>query len=386
VTAPLLAHLIEPAQWRAALDVGAVRPPSLAEVGFVHLSTPEQVHLPAQRLFPGRRDLVLLVVDPARLTDPVRFEPGVPDDPAGERFPHLYGPLPTSAVIGVVPYRPPAQPALPRPDDPLGRAHAHYVSLATRRAAEVRSVPGGVAVLDPRYPFSRDDNRLLLSEPVDAATVAAAAADVAADAGWQSRAASLRWPGAGEVAADLRAQGWRADELLLMARSVLGWAEGGADGGEGGGASGGNRAEVVPQEQVHELWDRSWREELAVPADQLGEVVAQLIGREHRNDLAVAVTDVVVREAGRVVAAGQLRVDGATAAVESVLTEPAARGRGYADAVLARILAGAADAGCDLVVLEAAADDWPQHWYARRGFEVVGATWDVVGPPEPGGS
>jgi ribosomal protein S18 acetylase RimI-like enzyme len=61
-----------------------------------------------------------------------------------------------------------------------------------------------------------------------------------------------------------------------------------------------------------------------------------------------------------------------------VLTDRTARGRGYGDAVLARVLAGAAEAGCDLVVLEAAADDWPRHWYARRGFEVVGSTWDVV--------
>ena len=35
-----LLHLAEPADWRAALDAGALRPPSLAEVGFVHLSTP----------------------------------------------------------------------------------------------------------------------------------------------------------------------------------------------------------------------------------------------------------------------------------------------------------------------------------------------------------
>jgi ribosomal protein S18 acetylase RimI-like enzyme len=91
----------------------------------------------------------------------------------------------------------------------------------------------------------------------------------------------------------------------------------------------------------------------------------------------VAVSDVVVRDAGRVVAAGQLRVDGATAAVDSVLTDPAARRRGYGDAVLARALDLAAAAGCDLVVLEAAADDWPRHWYARRGFETVGSVWEA---------
>jgi uncharacterized protein (DUF952 family) len=108
----VLLHLIEPADWAAALEAGEVHPPSLAEVGFVHLSTPEQVHLPAARLFPGRLDVLLLVVDPARLTDPVRLEPGVPGDPGSMRFPHLYGPLPAAAVVAVVPYRPGAEPVL----------------------------------------------------------------------------------------------------------------------------------------------------------------------------------------------------------------------------------------------------------------------------------
>jgi uncharacterized protein (DUF952 family)/ribosomal protein S18 acetylase RimI-like enzyme len=361
----VLVHLIEPPAWRAALSTGVLHPASLDDVGFVHLSTPEQVHLPAQRLFPGRRDLALLVVDPARLTDPVRWEPGLPTDPAGMRFPHLYGPLPVPAVTAVIPYRPPAPLALPAPGDRLGRALALYLSLAVRRAAEVRDVPGGVAVVDTRFPHSRDDNRLLLSEPVDARTVERSAAAVAAGVGWPHRAAQLRWPGAGEVAAELASRGWEVGELLLMARPAAP-------------LGGGDRAEVVPQQRVHQLWDRSWREELTLPADELDEAVGQLIGREFRNDRVVAVTDVVVREAGRVVAAGQLRVDGATAAVESVMTDRAARGRGHGDAVLARAMRTAVDAGCDLVVLEAAAGDWPRKWYARRGFEVIGSTWDVV--------
>lgn len=360
-----LVHLIEPAAWRAALDAGAVLP---GPEGFVHLSRPDQVHLPAARLFPGRRDLALLVVDPARLTDPVRDEPGRPDDPAGMRFPHLYGPLPVSAVVAVVVHRPPAQPVLPGPDDALGRALAHYTSLPVRRAAEVRDVPGGVAVLDPAFAHSHDDNRLLLTEPVDAGTVASAAAAVAADAGWSHQSVALRFPGAAAVAAELAGQGWHGDELLLMARPVAP-------------VPGGDRAEVVDQREVHPLWNASWRRNGALPRESLDEVVAQLVGREHRNDRVVAVHDVVVREDGAVVAAAQLRVDGATAAVESVMTEPAARGRGHADAILARALTLAADAGCDLAVLEAAADDWPRHWYARRGFEVVGSVWDVLRQP-----
>ena len=366
MAADVLLHLIEPARWRKALRRGAVLP---GPEGFVHLSRPDQVHLPAQRLALERP--VLLVVDPTRLADPVRAEPGTPDNPAGMLFPHLQGPLLVQAVVAVVPWRPPAPPVLPAPDDALGRALALYLSVPVRRATEVRDVPGGVAVVDHAYRWSRDDNRLLLSEPVTADDVEALATAVAADADWPHRAAALRWPGAGAVAGELVRRRWQAEELLLMARPAEP-------------VPGGDRAEVVPQEDVHELWDRSWRRDGVAPADRLDEVVGQLIGREHRNDRVVAVTDVAVREDGRVVAAGQLRVDGATAAVESVLTDVGARGRGHADAVLARILTLATDAGCDLAVLEADADDWPREWYARRGFRVVGSVWDVSRPGSSG--
>ena len=361
-----LVHLIEPAHWRVALADGAVVPPSLESVGFVHLSTPEQVHLPAQALYPGRRDLVLLVVDPARLTDPVRFEPGRPEDPAGMRFPHLYGPLPAAAVVAVVSYRPPVPPVLPEPGDAYGRALAYVTSLPVRRAVGVGDVPGGVAVLDPDFPHSRDNNRLVLSEPVDAATVEAAADEVGGNAGWRHQAAALLWPDAAATADDLTRRGWNTEELLLMARRA-------------GAVAGAERAAVVDQREVHEFWAASWRQQLSGER-QLDDAVAQLVGREQLNDRVVAVRDIVVREDGRVVAAGQLRVDGATAAVDSVLTDPAARGRGHAGAVLGRALALATEAGCDLVVLEAAADDWPRHWYSRRGFEVVGSVWNADRP------
>jgi uncharacterized protein (DUF952 family)/GNAT superfamily N-acetyltransferase len=364
VAPDVLLHLIEPAAWRAALSEGAVRPPSLGSVGFVHLSTPEQVHLPAERLYPGRRDLVLLVVDPQRLTDPVRFEPGSPTDPAGMRFPHLYGPLPAAAVVAVVPYRPPVPLVLPAPDDPLSRAVAYYASLPVRRAVGVGDVPGGVAVLDPDFPLSHDNNKLVLTAAVDAATVTSTAAEVAGNAGWPHQTAALLWPGADDVAAELARTGWNTEELLLMARPAAP-------------APGGERAEVVAEGEVHGFWARSWRQGLPHHGPALDRVVEQLVGREHLHDRVVAVSNLVVREEGRVVASGQLRIDGATAAVDSVLTDPAARGRGHADAVLARAVDLSARAGCDLVVLEAAADDWPHTWYSRRGFATLGSVWVV---------
>ena len=102
----VLVHLCGAEEWRSAQANGELRPGSLASNGFVHLSTPEQVHLPANRLYAGRTDLVLLRIDPARLSSPVRWEPGVPTDPAAMVFPHLYGPLPVAAVISVTSYRP----------------------------------------------------------------------------------------------------------------------------------------------------------------------------------------------------------------------------------------------------------------------------------------
>ena len=112
----VLVHLCGAADWAHAQASGSLRPESLDSVGFVHLSTPQQVHLPANRLYRGRTDLVLLQVDPAKVGAPVCWEPGVPSDPESMLFPHLYGPLPIDAVIGLSAYRPGADGAF----DPAG--------------------------------------------------------------------------------------------------------------------------------------------------------------------------------------------------------------------------------------------------------------------------
>jgi uncharacterized protein (DUF952 family)/ribosomal protein S18 acetylase RimI-like enzyme len=367
---PVLLHLTTPPDWRAALRTGALVPPSLADVGFVHLSAPDQVHLPAERLFPGRRDVVLLVVDPARLTDPVRLEPGVPGDPASMRFPHLYGPLPSTAVVAVVPWRPGTPLDLPLPGDAAGRARALAVSLPVRRAAETRDVPGGVAVTDPALLHSRDDNRLLVTGPADADAVEDLTDRLAADAGWPARRATLVHAGAAPVADELARRGWEVSAALVLAhRSPLPAADDGT-------------VEVVPQTALHPLWERSWRRELDVPEPLRSAIVGQLVGREDRTGRVVQVTDLAVRadlgDGPEVAAALQLRIDGATAAIERVFTDPRARQRGYADALLTAGLHRAGAAGCDLVVLTAAELDWPRRWCTRRGFTVVGRTWDAV--------
>jgi uncharacterized protein (DUF952 family) len=104
----LLVHLISAEEWERAKADGRHRPESLDVAGFVHLSAPAQVHLPANRLYAGRTDLLLLWCNPERFDDPLRWEPGVPTDPQSMVFPHLYGTLPTAAVVSVSPYPPKA--------------------------------------------------------------------------------------------------------------------------------------------------------------------------------------------------------------------------------------------------------------------------------------
>jgi len=87
-------HITTRAAWDAALAAGEYRAASLAEVGFIHLSTAAQWPRTLARFFAGARDLVLLEIDPARVTAEIRFERA--DD---EDFPHLYGVLPTAAVV-----------------------------------------------------------------------------------------------------------------------------------------------------------------------------------------------------------------------------------------------------------------------------------------------
>ncbi|MEO7059285.1 MAG: DUF952 domain-containing protein [Lapillicoccus sp.] len=106
-------HLAEPAAWADARTRGtyavSTRGLTLDDVGFIHCADAGQ--------WPGVRaafyadvtsDLVLLEVDPYLLTAPVVREVGNPG--TGEEFPHVYGPLEVSAVIGTTVLRPPHSP------------------------------------------------------------------------------------------------------------------------------------------------------------------------------------------------------------------------------------------------------------------------------------
>lgn len=72
---------------------------SLDTEGFIHCSKEDQVSGVLQRYFGGKEGLVKLVIEPERLSSPVKYEKA---DSIGEEFPHVYGPINSSAVTEVV--------------------------------------------------------------------------------------------------------------------------------------------------------------------------------------------------------------------------------------------------------------------------------------------
>lgn len=97
-----LLHIVARAAWEEAVRAGGYRPASLASEGFIHFSTPAQVVATAERFYAGVRGLVLLKVDPARLSAELRWE----EVPGHGTFPHLYGTLEPEAVTAVLPFEP----------------------------------------------------------------------------------------------------------------------------------------------------------------------------------------------------------------------------------------------------------------------------------------
>ena len=97
---PTIYHVTTQAAWEAASATGFYEAPSLKEEGFIHCSQDNQIPGVLQRYFKGKTDLVKLVIDTDKLTSRFIFEwsPSTADT-----FPHVYGPINSSAVTGVEP-------------------------------------------------------------------------------------------------------------------------------------------------------------------------------------------------------------------------------------------------------------------------------------------
>jgi len=111
----IIYHITPRVDWAKAQKIGEYRPESLTSEGFIHCSTESQAALVANAFYSAQSGLILLVIDPARLTAPLQWDP--PAHPAPEsapaslhgEFPHIYGALNLDAVIETRDFSPDAK-------------------------------------------------------------------------------------------------------------------------------------------------------------------------------------------------------------------------------------------------------------------------------------
>ena len=104
----MIYHFCSRADWEAAVPAGSYTAESLATQGFIHCSPRDHVHVSATERARGRTDLLVLEIDESLLGDTNVWEEGDPPHPDGKLFPHVYGPIPVGAVVGVTPLTPSA--------------------------------------------------------------------------------------------------------------------------------------------------------------------------------------------------------------------------------------------------------------------------------------
>jgi predicted GNAT family N-acyltransferase len=256
--------------------------------------------------------------------------------------------------------------------DGYGRALAFMRELDRRASSRLETLPFGTAFLRPELPHVWSRNFVWVTsgaDQLDLDRMIETVERVHVEAGLDHRRAAFAdEAAAGAAAVPLQPQGWQPGRIVVMShpgpRAVPPVPPGAREVG---------RPALRPMKrEIMQLDPQTSPEEvtrqLLDAYDVLGEVARE---RSFGYDVD-----------GEVVASCRLYSDGATAQIEDVGTLPARRGRGYANAVVGLALEEAWKAH-DFVFIEAEAADWPKDWYARIGFETIGAVCDLVRHPQP---
>jgi len=260
-------------------------------------------------------------------------------------------------------------------DDPaLGERVADwYTGASLARAGTVTRLGASAwALRTPDYPKSFAHNAILVRGDPGADQLIAWADDMLADA-HHRYVHALCDLGEG-TRAGLLAAGYALTGLVHMALALPGVDLPLPDG---------VAVEPAGQDVVGRLHAVLWRTEW-LPGIRDDEV-AQLLARRSKPEAGGELLSWVVRDpeledpvSGDLAACLDLDVRGWAAELDAVATRAPARGRRYADALLSVGVRAAHERGCSHAVLSALTDDWPLHWYARRGFGVVGVCWEAL--------
>ena len=98
----MIYHLTDPTTWarsqEAGRHTGSTRDADLEQEGFIHCSTAAQWPGTVERFYADVHELLLLHIDESVLEATLVYEQ-LGDAP--EPFPHVYGPIPVTAVVRV---------------------------------------------------------------------------------------------------------------------------------------------------------------------------------------------------------------------------------------------------------------------------------------------
>lgn len=99
----LIYHITTDLAWSTAQAAGEVRAESLATEGFVHCSRQSQLLAVANRFFSGASGLLVLGINEEAVEEWLVNEgpAGIGDAFAQDVFPHVYAPIPVTAVVAV---------------------------------------------------------------------------------------------------------------------------------------------------------------------------------------------------------------------------------------------------------------------------------------------
>lgn len=93
----MIYHIVDQTTWSHSIKEGKYWPRNYAEA-FIHASNYDQIDRTLKKHFSGKRNLLLLTIDPLKVKVEIKYEDLTGE---GQLFPHIYGSLNSDAILRI---------------------------------------------------------------------------------------------------------------------------------------------------------------------------------------------------------------------------------------------------------------------------------------------